>query len=65
MPRIGYGFLCKQYIYKSSKSPFNTGSSGIPDSRSPIFLYNYLNPESVRKLPLPTPQMLSEKEKVD
>ena len=47
MPRIGYGFLCKQYIYKSSKSPFNTGSSGIPDSRSPIFLYNYLKGPSL------------------
>lgn len=47
-------------IYKPSKSPFNTGSSGIPDSRSPIFLYNYLNPESVRELPLPAPQPLSE-----
>ena len=38
MPRIGYGFLCKQY--KSSKTPFNMGSSGILDSRSPIFRYN-------------------------
>ena len=50
-------------IYRSSKTPFNTGSSGIPDSRSPIFLYNYLNPESVRELPLPAPQLLSEQEK--
>ena len=51
MPRIGYDFLCKQY--KSSKTPFNTGSSGIPDSRSPIFHYNCLNPVSVRELSLP------------
>ena len=50
-------------IYKSSKSPFNTGSSGIPDSRSPTFLYNYLNPVSVQELPLPAPQLLSEQEK--
>ena len=42
-------------IYKSSKTPFNTGSSGIPDSRSPTFHYNCLNPESVRELPLPAP----------
>ena len=61
MPRIGYGFLCKQY--KSSKTPFNTGSSGILDSRSPIFHYNCLNPESVRELPLPAPQLRSEQEK--
>ena len=63
MPRIGYVFLCKQYMYKSSIIPFNTGSSGNPDSRSPIFHYNYLNPGSVRELPLPTPQLLSKKEK--
>ena len=31
-------------IYKSSKSPFNTGSSGIPDSRTPIFLYQVSQP---------------------
>ena len=58
MPRIGYGFLCKQY--KLSKTPFNTGNSGNPDSRSPTFHYNYLNPGSVRELPLPAPQLLSE-----
>ena len=63
MPRIGYGFLGKQNMYKSSETPFNTGSSGIPDSRSPIFLYNYLNPGSVRELCLPAPQLLSEQEK--
>ena len=50
-------------IYKSSKTPFNTGSPGIPDSRSPIFHYNCLNPVSVRELPLPAPQLLSEQEK--
>ena len=61
MPRIGYSFLCKQY--KSSNTPFNTGSSGIPDSRSSIFHYNYLNPISVQKLPLPAPQLLSEQKK--
>ena len=61
MPRIGYGFLCKQY--KSSKTPFNTGSSGNPDFRSPIFHYNCLNPRSVRELPLPAPQLLSKQEK--
>ena len=44
MPMIGCGFLCKQYMYKSSKSPFNSGSSGIPDSRSPIFLYQVSQP---------------------
>ena len=44
MPRIGYGFLCKQYMNKSSKSPFNSGSSGIPDSRSSIFLYQVSQP---------------------
>ena len=49
-------------MYKSSKTPFNTGSSGNPDSRSPIFHYNCLNPVSVRELPLPTPQLLSEQE---
>ena len=50
-------------IYKSSKTPFNTGGSGNPDSRPPIFHYNYLNPVSVRELPLPAPQLLSEQEK--
>ena len=50
-------------IYKSSKTPFNTGSSGILDSRSPIFHYNCLNPDSVWELPLPAPQLLSEQEK--
>ena len=49
-------------IYKSFKTPFNTGSSGNPDSRSPIFHYNCLNPVSVRELPLPAPQLLSEQE---
>ena len=63
MPRIGYVFLCKQYMYKSSKTPFNTGSSGNPDSRSPIFHYICLNPGSVRELPLPAPQQLSKQEK--
>ena len=63
MPRIGHVFLCKQYMYKSSKTPFNTGSSSIPDSQSPIFHYNCLNPVSVRELPLPTPQLLSKQEK--
>ena len=63
MPRIDYGFLCKQNMYKSSETPFNTGSSGNPDSWSPIFHYNCLNPVSVRELPLPTPQLLSEQEK--
>ena len=47
-------------IYKSSKTPFNAGSSGIPDSQSLIFHYNCLNPVSVRELPLPAPQLLSE-----
>ena len=50
-------------IYKSSKTPFNTGSSGNPDSRSPIFHYNFLNPVSVRELPLPAPQLLSKQKK--
>ena len=63
MPRIGYVFLCKQYMYKSSITPFNTGSSGNPDSRSPIFHYNCLNPILVRELPLPAPQLLSKQEK--
>ena len=45
-------------IYKSSITLFNTGSSGNPDSRSPIFHYNCLNPESVQELPLPAPQLL-------
>ena len=63
MPRVGYVFLCKQYMYKSSKSPFNMGSSGNPDSRSPIFHYNCLNPVSVRELPLLAPQLLFEQEK--
>ena len=63
MPRIGYVFLCKQNIYKSSKIPFNAGSSGIPDSRSPIFHYICLIPISVRELPLPAPQLLSEQKK--
>ena len=30
--------------YKSSKSPFNMGSSGISDSRTPIFLYQVSQP---------------------
>ena len=50
-------------IYKSSKTPFNAGSSGIPDSRSLIFHYNCLSPVSVRELPLPAPQLLSKQEK--
>ena len=50
-------------IYKSSKTPFNTGSSGIPDSRSPIFHYSCPNPVSVQELPLPAPQLLSKQEK--
>ena len=45
------------------QTPFNTGSSGIPDSRSPIFHYICLNPISVRELPLPAPQLLSKQEK--
>ena len=49
-------------IYKSSKTPY-TGSSGILDSRSPIFHYNCLNPISVQELPLPAPQLLFEQEK--
>ena len=49
-------------MHKSSKTPFNTGSSGNPDSRSPIFHYNCLNPGSVRELPLPAPQLLSKQE---
>ena len=44
MTRIGYCFLCKQYMYKSSKTPFNTVSSGNPDYRSPIFLYQVSQP---------------------
>ena len=44
MPRIGYVFLCKQYMCKSSKTHFNTGSSGISDPRSPIFLYQVSQP---------------------
>ena len=35
MPRIGYGFLCKQYIYKSSKSP---STRAAPASRTPGLL---------------------------
>ena len=50
-------------IYKLSKTPFNTGSSGILDSRSPIFHYNCPNPVSVQELPLPAPQLLSKQEK--
>ena len=46
----------------SSETSSNAGSSGNPDSRSPIFLYKYPNPGSVRKLPLPAPQLLSEQE---
>ena len=38
-------------------------SSGNPDSRSPIFHYNCLNPVSVQELPLPAPQLLSKQEK--
>ena len=49
-------------IYKSFKTPFNTGSSGNPDPRSPIFHYNCLNPGSVRELPLPAPPLLSKQE---
>src|SRR6185437_4544667 len=45
--------LPMQAIYKSSKTPSNTGSFGNPESRSPIFHYNCLNPVSVRELPLP------------
>jgi len=63
MPRIGYVFLCKQYMYKSSKTSFNTGSSGNPDSWSSIFHYNCLNPVLVRELTLPAPQLLSKQEK--
>src|SRR6185312_2398941 len=44
MPRIGYVFPCNQYLCKSSKTPFNTGSSGIPDTQSPIFLYQVSQP---------------------
>ena len=44
LPRICYVFLCNQYMYKSSETPFNTGSSGIPDSWSPIFLYQVSQP---------------------
>ena len=33
-----------------------------PNSRSPIFLYNCLNPGSVQELPLPAPQLLSKQE---
>jgi len=63
MPRIGYVFPNASKIYKSSKSPFNSGSSGIPDSRSPIFLYKVTNPVSLQELPLLAPQLLSEQEK--
>ena len=62
MPRIGYVFICKQYIY-GIQITFNAGSSGIPDSRSPFFHYYYLNPGSVRELPLLAPQLLSKQEK--
>jgi len=44
MPRIGYVFLSKQYMYKLSKTPFSMGSSGTPDSQSPIFLYQVSQP---------------------
>ena len=38
------------------------GSSGIPDSRSPIFHYKVHYPSSVGEHPLPAPQLLSEQE---
>ena len=47
----------------SHPKQLSTGSSGIPYSRSPIFLYNYLNPGSVRELCLPAPQLLIKQEK--
>ena len=53
MPRIGYVFLCKQYMCKSSKTHFNTGSSGILDSRSPIFLYQVSQPSFGARTPSP------------
>ena len=63
MPRIGYVFLCKQYMYKSSK---HLSTRAAPASRTPGLLSSvtkYLNPDSVRELPLPAPQLLSEQEK--
>ena len=42
-------------IDKSSNSPSDTGSSGIPESRSPIFHLKVYYPYSVRELPLPVP----------
>ena len=56
---VSYASIYKQVIQSSS----DTGSSGIPDSRSPIFHYICLNPISVRELPLPAPQPLSKQEK--
>ena len=41
MPRIGQSFLCKQYIYKSSKTPFQHGQlrqPGLPVSYLPLQL---------------------------
>ena len=49
-------------IGKSSSSPSDAGSSGILDSRSPIFRYKVYYPNSVRELPLPVPQLLSKQE---
>ena len=62
IPRIGYVFLCKQYICHPSHLSTRAAPAS-PDSWSLIFHYNYLNPVSVRELPLPAPHLLSEQKK--
>ena len=54
---VSYASIYNEVI----QSPSDTGSSGIPDSRSTNFHYNNC-PSSVRELPLPAPQLLSEQE---
>ena len=62
MPRIGYVFLCKQYI----SHPNHHSTRAASASRTPGLLSSstkYLNPVSVQELPLPAPQLLSKQEK--
>jgi len=55
---VSYASIYNEVI----QSPSDTGSSGIPDSRSTNFHYNNC-PSLVRELPLPAPQLLSEQKK--